>query len=120
MDFGGTSTDLLLRLMSASSLRSRVISGNLANQNTPGYQRKAVRFEELLAEQMREGASPEQLARIQPEVEVDATREASPDGNSVDLEQEMNAMRENRLLYELYATMLTAKNRLIEAAIGQR
>ena len=108
MDFAGPNGDLLARLMSAASLRSRVISGNLANQNTPGYQRKLVRFEELLSAELLEGASPERLARIEPEVVVDPAAEASPDGNSVDLEQEMNAMRENRLLYELYATLLTA------------
>jgi flagellar basal-body rod protein FlgB len=120
MDFAGPNGDLLARLMSAASLRARVISGNLANQNTPGYQRELVRFEELLSEELRQGASPEHLARIEPRVEVDPAAQASPDGNSVDLEQEMNAMRENRLLYELYATLLSARHRLIEAALTER
>ncbi len=39
--------DLLLRLMSASTLRAKVLSENVANQNVPGYKRKIVRTESV-------------------------------------------------------------------------
>ena len=99
----------------------------LANENTPGYRRRLVRFEELLAselESMRSsrpgGPGPgdlERLLRIEPKVETDEASPASPDGNNVNLELEMNAMRENRLLYELYASILATRNRMIEDSI---
>ena len=38
---------LLLRLMSAATLRARVLASNLANQNTPGFKRQEVRFEDV-------------------------------------------------------------------------
>ena len=44
MDGIGDRGDLLLRLMSASTLRARVLSDNIANQNVPGYKRRIVRF----------------------------------------------------------------------------
>ncbi len=42
---------------------------------------------------------------------------AGPDGNNVSLESEMVAMRENRILYETYASMLQNHFMLIETAI---
>jgi flagellar basal-body rod protein FlgB len=108
---------LLLRLMSAASLRGRVIANNIANQNVPGFQARVVRFEELLAPQLRNGASAEALERIEPRVETARATATSPDGNSVDLEGEMAAMRENRLLYELYATILQGRMDMIRSSI---
>ena len=46
MDLSGPSSELLLKLMSASTLRSKVIAGNIANQNVPGYKRQEVYFDQ--------------------------------------------------------------------------
>lgn len=110
---------LLLRLMSASTLRARTIAGNLANQNTPGYTRREVVFEDLLGEKLRAGAGLRHLARIQPLVVADELAPRSPDGNNVTMEQEMNALRENQLLYDMYAAMYAGRNKLIEIGLGR-
>ena len=44
MEIGGQKIELLARLMNASTLRGRIIAGNIANQNTPGYKRREVAF----------------------------------------------------------------------------
>jgi len=117
MDIGGPNLDLLSRLLDASSLRGRVIQGNLANSNTPGFKRKVVQFEEQLASAL--ARNPHQAQRLAPTVGDDLVTEARPDGNNVNMELEMNAQRENRLTYETYATILQGHLGLIDAAIRE-
>jgi len=117
MDFGGENVRLLSRLLGAAELRGQQISANIANQNTPGYVRRDVRFEELLREAMEEGRA--EFEAVRPEVSLDLETEARPDGNNVSLELELNAMRENRLLYETYAAMLAGHFELLRTAITE-
>jgi flagellar basal-body rod protein FlgB len=117
MSLAGPENELILRLLSASSLRARVIAGNLSNQNTPGYLRRVVRFEELLARALERGGRGS-LAGVEPLVAVDEQRAPGPDGNNVSMEVEVNAMRENQLLYDLYASILATRTRLIEHSIA--
>ena len=116
MDIGGSKIELLARLMNASSLRGRVIAGNIANQNTPGFKRQEVQFEDSLRKALASG-NPRALDRVAPERTVDELSPSSPDGNNVNMELEMNALRENRLTYETYATILEGHLGLIDAAI---
>lgn len=109
--------DLLLRLIDASELRAKVLSANIANQNTPGYQRRDVNFETLLQDAMRKG--PAGAQSIEPEIELDELSPSRPDGNNVTLELELNALRENRLLYETYASILQGHFNLLRAAITE-
>lgn len=115
MDSGSSgNVDLLMRLMSASTERARVISGNIANANTPGFRRQVLQFENLLGEALHAGAS---LDGVAPEVAEDKVTPARADGNNVNLELELNAERQNRLLYDTYAAMLQSHFDLIEIAI---
>jgi flagellar basal-body rod protein FlgB len=101
--------------MSASALRAKVLSENIANQNVPGYKRQVVRFEELLTEQVARGARS--LDEVVPEIQTDFATPASPDGNNVSLEVEANAMRENSLLYQTYAAILQTKYEMVRTSI---
>src|SRR5574341_397203 len=100
MTVQGTPADLLVRLLGACELRARVVSANIANSNTPGYVRQTVRFEELLRGELVRGHD---TAGVAPEIVTDLETPSRPDGNNVSLELELNAMRENRLLYETYS-----------------
>lgn len=114
----GNQSELLLRLMSASTLRARVLSENIANQNVPGYKRRIVRFEELLAQKLQQPGS-RSIDGIAPRIDTDELSPSSPDGNNVSLELESNAMRENWLLYETYAAILQTKNEMLRASIAE-
>jgi flagellar basal-body rod protein FlgB len=116
MDISGPQQDLLMKLMSASSLRAKAIAGNVANQNTPGYKRQDVRFEDALLEQMK-NTNPD-LASVQIQMFEDAESPARADGNNVQIEDEVGAMRENLVRYQLYANILEGNTRLIESAIN--
>jgi len=107
--------DLLLRLIDASQLRAKVLTSNLANQNTPGYTRSDVKFEELLSDAVRKG--PAAVRAVEPEVVPDTESLARPDGNNVTLELELNSQRENRLLYEAYAAILQGHFNMMRAAV---
>jgi flagellar basal body rod protein FlgB len=63
--------------------------------------------------------NPRQAAELKPEVHVDDLTPGNPDGNNVNMELEMNAMRENRLTYETYAAILESHLGLIDAAIRE-
>lgn len=111
-----TGNRLLSRLMSAATMRDRVLAENIANQNVPGYQRRVVTFEDALRERIVAGRSHQDIA---PKISVDKESPVGPDGNNVSLELETNAMRENRLAYELYATMLQSRLGLQQSAVTE-
>jgi len=115
MEATGTNLDLLFRMMSASTERARVIASNIANENTPGYRRQVLRFEDLLRDASKQGRTD--LERISATVEEDTLTPARPDGNNVTLELELNASRQNRLLYETYASIMQTHFELLRAGI---
>ncbi|MBC8451153.1 MAG: flagellar basal body rod protein FlgB [Planctomycetes bacterium] len=117
MNIGGEKFQLLSRLLDASSLRGRVIAGNLANMSTPGFKRREVQFEDQLLKAL--GKNDAAAARLLPEVVVDELTPGNPDGNNVNMELEMNAMREQRLTYETYATILENNLGMIQSAISE-
>ena len=105
---------LLMRLLDASAKRRDVLLANLANTETPGFQRKTVRFEDLLQTALSRG---QDASAIEPRIEVDAQSPARDDGNNVNMELELNGLRENRLMYEAYTTILGTHFELMRSAI---
>ena len=91
---------LLGKLLEATTLRQKVIAQNVANQNTPGYRRQVVEFEDLLAQVLER--QPDRAMELEPVIRTDEVTPGKPDGNNVTLELEMNKMQQNRLLYEAY------------------
>ena len=96
--------------------RGRVISANIANQNTPGYTRREVAFEDTLRRVLTSGGDP---ADVRPEVIEDFDTPARPDGNNVNLELELNALRENRILFETYAAIMEGRSSLKRIAVSE-
>ena len=116
MDPVRSEPDLLLRLLTAAETRARVISANIANQNTPGYTRREVQFEGLLRSELRRGKA---IDDIELEVVEDHVSPARPDGNNVNLEIELNELRQNRLLFETYAAILEGRGNLKKIALDR-
>ena len=105
---------LLMRLLDASAKRRDVLLGNLANTETPGFQRKTVQFEELLQGALARG---QDVSTIEPKVAVDKLSPARDDGNNVNLELELGGLRENRLAYDAYTAILGTHFELMRSAI---
>ncbi|MEZ5977613.1 MAG: flagellar basal body rod protein FlgB [Planctomycetota bacterium] len=115
MEVRPNSEGLLLRLLDASTERQRVIANNLANQNTPGFIRNNLLFEELVAEQMQSPTGdPDSVEFVVAPDDVTPTRS---DGNNVTPELEQVADQQNRLRYETYITILQGQYSLLQTAI---
>lgn len=89
-------TSLTAKVLGALDARVRASMHNIANQNTPGFKRYVVRFEDLLRERLQNGESVESL---EPVVERDMS--GSPEQNNVSLVEETATLEKARLLYEV-------------------
>lgn len=117
MTISGRDVDLLSTLLSATQQRQQVIMGNLANAETPGWTRKTVEFESLLAEQMgKPNFDPKQ---VEPQILDDVLTPGRPDGNNVHMELELNSLRENKLMYQTYSALLKHRFNSIDAALRE-
>lgn len=112
---GGPSVDLLQRLMSAATLRQKITANNVANQNTPGFQRENVVFEDLVRESLARGRKD--FAALEPEIVKDELTPARADGNNVNIELEMNTRRETELLYDAWASILQHQFQMVQNSI---
>jgi len=123
---GALNTSLNLRL-----LNQNVISANIANADTPGYQAKAVEFEKALRDALgvenriaAQAADPRHIVHratdpVDPEIYNDPNGVESLDGNSVDRASEMAKLAENQLLYDASAEMLKRKLGMLKYSISE-
>lgn len=117
------------RRMEHLSARQQAISENVANANTPGYKAKdVVPFSEMV-----EGRQPMRMARTDPKhlagtgskagvaLDVRATSwDASPDGNSVILEEQMVKAAETREAYKFTLGLYRKSVGMFRAALGSK
>jgi flagellar basal-body rod protein FlgB len=102
--------------MRGSMLRQTLLTNNLANVDTPGYQRQDVDFQGTLRAALDSGQPLDQVA-FKPVTDQKTTR---ADGNGVNAEQESANISENALLYQELAAVATAREQIIQSAIGTR
>jgi flagellar basal-body rod protein FlgB len=128
--FNKANIPFLVKTLDASMLRSRTIANNIANVNTPGYQRVEVSFEDELRKaldksKLRGARTSEKhlalgktdLSEINPKIEkpVDPTL---PSGvNNVDIDMEMAKLAENQIIFNFGAKFLKGKFSKLNAAI---
>jgi flagellar basal-body rod protein FlgB len=101
--------------MRGAWLRQTLLTNNVANADTPGYQREDVNFEATLRGAM--AGSEESLAQVQfqPEVQPGA---AGPNGNGVNIDQESAQLAENGLDYQALTQVLGARDGILRSAMG--
>jgi flagellar basal-body rod protein FlgB len=120
--FSDLASVVLERVLDGTALRHRALADNVANVDTPGFQRKAVEFREQLRAILEASPSPEaaiaRLQRLQPRSLADRSSPPRQDGNNVDIDLEMAALAKNTLEYESAAELLAAKLRQLRAVIS--
>jgi flagellar basal-body rod protein FlgB len=97
------------KLLDATVLRHEAIASNLANLETPNYQRLDVspEFATELSRAMGTG-SPTTIARLQPQLAIDQAAVAQGrDGNTVQLETELMQLNQNSLAHAVETQLLT-------------
>jgi flagellar basal-body rod protein FlgB len=94
--------------------RQSLLTNNMANVDTPGYQREELDFQSTLQGALAGGESLEGVS-FQPQVEA---KTDSPNGNGVSIEQEAALLSENGLDYEALTEMLGSHDETLRAAMG--
>ena len=119
MNVTPTQFGVIQKLMDAATFRHEVISQNIANVNTPGYQRQYVTFEGEWDRAVQLGDQGS-LAGLSLEVRKDSGGAQRADGNNVDIDTEMGDLNKNGLLYEALTQVLASKMANMRAAITGR
>ncbi|MDE2572471.1 MAG: flagellar basal body rod protein FlgB [bacterium] len=134
----GADISMLGNALEGASRAQTAIANNLANVNTPGYQRSEVSFKDALAKSM--GAEPDsgQLpltvdnpmhiaiggyappVPFQPDVIVDRGTQMRIDGSNVDPDAEMAKLSENSIYSGAVAQYLQAGFARLREAIQER
>ena len=107
------------KAMQGSLLRQQVLANNIANANTPGYQRSDVDFQSALAQAFSSGTqSTSQLEQITFSPQVAANGAMQVDGNTVDINAENADLSENSLDYQALESVMGTRMSILKTAIG--
>jgi flagellar basal-body rod protein FlgB len=125
--FGGL-MPVLERGLDVAVARHKVISSNIANDETPGYKTKEINFEQELKKTLDKNTLS--MAKTNSshlnagglggkgiDIRVDKSAQTGLDGNSVSLEKEMVKMAENKLMHDAAMTLLSKKFEGLKSAI---
>ena len=108
----------LQRAISGASMRQEVIANNIANAETPGFQRSDVDFHSTLAQAMKTGdAEAIESTTFSAQQESQVMR---ADGNGVDIDVESANLAKNGLEYEALITVTKARIGILQSAMGAR
>ena len=100
--------------MRGSMMQQTLLTNNLANADTPGYQQETVNFQGQLQSALASGQSPSSV-QFSPTTEGGAT---SADGNGSDEEQDNADVAENGLLYQDLSQVAAQREQILITAIG--
>ena len=105
----------LEQAISGANMRQTVLAQNIANANTPGYQRQDVDFHGALRAAMENG-SPLEDVRLAARRDPLAVLRA--DGNGVDVDVESANLARNALEYEALVSVAAARVSILRTAMG--
>jgi flagellar basal-body rod protein FlgB len=109
-----TTQQALESAMSGSMLRQTLLTNNLANADTPGYQPEDVNFQSTLSNAMQSGQAPSSVT-YQP---YSVAQSTGADGNGVTPEQQEADLSQNGLLYETLTQVAAQRESILESAMG--
>jgi flagellar basal-body rod protein FlgB len=117
-------TAALAKTLDGAAARHRAIAENLANVDTPGFQRSDVSFESELQSALQDAqAHPrtalDRIGRVRPRQLRDTASPARVDGNNVDIDREMAHLAQNTQQFEAAVRALATKLRMLRAAISE-
>ena len=98
-----------------AGLRQATLASNVANANTPGYQRQDVDFHGALKTAMQGGENVAQTAFA---AATDSSAPMQADGNTVDIDVENANLAKNGLEYEALVSVTSARIAILKSAMG--
>jgi flagellar basal-body rod protein FlgB len=116
MDLFDTTQIALERALQGTSARQAALAENLANANTPGYQRRDVDFQSALSAALSQGKAAVERSTLQSVTDTSAPLRA--DGSNVDVEREGAALARAGLEHDALVSVAGARNNILRAAMG--
>jgi flagellar basal-body rod protein FlgB len=111
----------LERTIQGAALRQTALAGNLANANTPGYQRVDVDFHSALGRALNAGSgSREAVERTGFTAAPDGTGAMRADGSTFDADAEAAKLAANALEHQAAVQIATTRNHILQSAMGAR
>ena len=93
--------------------RNNVISSNIANAETPGYQAKKMDFEAALSRALdtegQGGVAENAIGHVGAEIYENPDGVPGNDGNTVDMDKEMSSLAENSIAYKAAIQLINKK-----------
>jgi flagellar basal-body rod protein FlgB len=120
VDLFDTSIVGVEKAMQGSLLRQQVLANNIANANTPGFQRSDVNFQSALAQAFSSAGSPtpDQIQQLSFQPQTGSSGAMQVDGNTVDINTEMADLSQNSLDYQALESVLGTRMSILKTAIG--
>lgn len=109
-----TTTQMLQQSLDVRLKRQTLLNSNLANLDTPNFKPADLKFQGFLATAMDGSTNAEASA----EIKVDTSESDSLDGNTVDLDQEVAKLDENKLRYNTALELMRRKMAILRYATG--
>jgi len=129
---GGASFQRLENAINAAAMRQRVLSNNIANNDTPNFKRSDVAFEEMLSQAIGSRATKALSGKLTearhipingaypspaPRVVTDESTAINNNRNNVDVEKEMAMLSENQLRYNLMSLQVNHEVKMMRIGI---
>jgi flagellar basal-body rod protein FlgB len=101
-----------------AGMRQETLAGNIANANTPGYQRKDLDFHTSLRAALDSGAPSEAVKATTFSAQASRGATMRFDGNGVDVDVESAEMASNALEYEALVAVARGRTSILRSAMG--
>jgi flagellar basal-body rod protein FlgB len=106
-------------VISGAAKRHEALATNVANANTPGYQRVDVDFQGALASAIESGdAGRDSLEHMTFSAQRDGSGAVQADGSTVDAEREAANLAQNALLQQSAVMVAMARVNILRTAMG--
>jgi flagellar basal-body rod protein FlgB len=105
--------NLIEKALNVRSFYHKVLSGNIANVETPNYKEKDIDFQVEVQKQMAGTSNIE----VKEKTEGDRTNRI--DGNTVNMEKQMLKMTENSMVYSSLIQVITKKFSMMRYVINE-
>ena len=127
---GDTSIGVISSWLHGLTARQNAISNNIANIDTPGYQRQEARFETALQQQIGGGSTQLKTTdarhiavggRLSGQLGVDPAQlltSSRMDQNNVSIDQEMTSLADTQMRFQAASEALTTKLSILKQVIA--
>ena len=107
-------TNLLEKALNVRAAYHRVIAGNIANVETPGYKEKDVDFQKALERTLSSERGIDSI-----EIMEKSNSEGAMDNNSVNMENQIMKLTENTMMFNSFVQLINKRFSMLRYVIRE-